>query len=394
MHRTPAAGLAAALLTLATVTTAGLAAATPALADDTVIAVDVRPAPGTPAAALIGIDATRPRTLTVTGHGGRSVTVSAKGTRPRTLTVPAGKPAVFTRLVPGKAYTITIAGHRVGTGVPVTAPTPATGLTVATTTTPGTVRLTWQHAPTAAQGQITYVVTARPIGVLPVGVSPDPVTVEATEPTATLTGLDLNTLYEFTVTARNSTATGPASTATMTRTLAELGVSVPATPPTPAPAPAPAPAPVPAPAAAPAPAPGPAPAPAQQWRTEWFCADGYTLTDRTCTKQIPYTYSTQTLPYTYHPEQQLNTITVPATHNGTIWTWSCPSGYSDGGGQWGVGVCNGTVTVQVKDPTPTGYTDTGTAWTRQVKDPTPTGYTDTGTAWVMTQPASSRQVPA
>jgi hypothetical protein len=386
MYRTPAAGFAAALLTLTGATTGGLATAAPALADDTVIAIDVRPAPGTQPAALIGIDATRPRTLTVTGHEGRPVTLSAKGTRPRTITVAAGKPAVFTRLVPGKAYTITIGGRRVGTAIPVTAPTPATGLTVATTAVPGTVRLAWQHTPTAAQGPITYIVTARPIGVLPVGLSPDPITIESTEPAATLTGLDLNTLYEFTVTARNSTATGPASTATMTRPLAGLGIAVPA--PTSAPAPAPTPAP------APAPAPAAPPAPAQQWRTEWFCSEGYTLEDRTCSNQIPYTYSTQTLPYTYHSEQQLSTISVPATHNGTIWTWSCPSGYSDGGGQWGVGVCKGTVTVQVKDATPSGYTDNGTAWTRQVKDTTPSGYTDNGTAWVITQPASSRQVPA
>lgn len=388
MHRTPAAGLAAALLTLTTVTAAGLATATPALADDTVIAIDVRPAPGTPAAALIGIDATRPRTLSVTGHGGRPVTVSAKGTRPRTLTVPAGKPAVFTRLVPGKAYTITIAGHRVGTGVPVTAPTPAIGLTVATTTTPGTVRLTWQHVPTAAQGQITYVVTARPIGVLPVGVSPDPVTVEATEPTATLTGLDLNTLYEFTVTARNSTATGPASTATMTRTLAGLGVAVPAPTVTPQ-APAPAPTPTPA----PAPAPAPATVPAQQWRTELFCANGYVLAGNTCTKTVAYTFHTETTPYTYHREVVGSHVVVhPPTHCDYLPNPNSPTGldiYCTGG--WDETVLD---YGDVKDATPTGYTDTGSAWTRQVKDPTPTGYTDDGTAWVITQPASSRQVPA
>ena len=191
MYRTPAAGFAAALLTLTGFTASGLVSAGPALADDTVIAIDVRPAPGTRPAALIGIDATRPRTLTVTGHEGRPVTLSAKGTRPRTVTVAAGKPAVFTRLVPGKAYTITIGGRRVGTAVPVTTPTPATGLTVATTAVPGTVRLTWQHTPTVAQGAITYIVSARPLGVLPVGASPDPITVESKEPAATLTGLEI-----------------------------------------------------------------------------------------------------------------------------------------------------------------------------------------------------------
>lgn len=391
MHRTPAAGLAAALLTLTGVTTAGLATAAPALADDTVIAIDVRPAPGTRPAALIGIDATRPRTLSVTGHDGRPVTLSAKGTRPRTVTVAGGKPAVFTRLVPGKAYTITIGGRRVGTAVPVTAPTPATGLTVATTAVPGTVRLTWQHTPTAAQGPITYVVTARPIGVLPVGVSPDPITIESTEPAATLTGLDLNTLYEFTVTARNSTATGPASTATMTRTLAGLGIAVPA----PTSTPAPAPSPTPAPAAGPAPAPAPAApaAPAQQWRTEWFCSTGYILTGSSCTKTVAYTFQTETTPYTYHREVIGSHVVVhPPTHCDYLPNPNSPTGldiYCTGG--W-----NETVLDygDVKDATPDGYTDNGTAWTRQVKDTTPSGYTDNGTAWVITHPASSRQVPA
>lgn len=114
------------------------------------------------------------------------------------------------------------------------------------------------------------------------------------------------------------------------------------------------------------------------------------------TKAYTYHEEVEISPYTYHSEQQLNTITVPATHNGTIWTWSCPSGYTDGGGQWGVGVCKGTVTVQVKDAPPTGWYDTGSAYGHaiDVKDPMPEGYLDDGTQWVRTAAKVAREVPA
>ena len=48
----------------------------------------------------------------------------------------------------------------------------------------------------------------------------------------------------------------------------------------------------------------------------------------------------------------------------------------------------------VKDATPTGYTDTGTAWTHQVKDTAPAGYVDNGTAWVKTVAKVATVVPA
>jgi hypothetical protein len=113
---------------------------------------------------------------------------------------------------------------------------------------------------------------------------------------------------------------------------------------------------------------------------------------------MAYTYheEVETSPYTYHSEQQVDTITVPATHNGTIWTWSCPSGYSDGGGQWGVGVCKGAVLVKVKDAPPQGWYDTGSAYGHDidVQDPMPTGYLDDGTQWVTTTAKVAKVVPA
>ena len=49
-------------------------------------------------------------------------------------------------------------------------------------------------------------------------------------------------------------------------------------------------------------------------------------------------------------------------------------------------------TKTVKDATPSGYTDDGTAWIK--KDAAPAGYTDDGTQWVKVVPKEARIVPA
>ena len=129
-----------------------------------------------------------------------------------------------------------------------------------------------------------------------------------------------------------------------------------------------------------------------------MCPDGYEDVEGQCTSTKEYTFhvETETSPYTYHSEQQLNTISVPATFNGTVWTWSCPSGYVDGGGQWGVGICKGTVTASVKDAPPTGWYDSGSAYVRDVDvlDDAPDGYLDDGTQWVRTAARIATEVPA
>ena len=380
-----------AALGLATLTALSIAAATPAAAND-VIATDTTVAEAAPAVAVVPTAvASRPRTITVTHHGGRSVTLFAKGERIRRVLAPGAKPATFAGLTAGRTYTVAIGGEPIGAVVALDAPTAASGLQVRTTGTPGAVLLTWRHAPTAATGgrAISYDVTATSAG------AP---TVRATvrgARTATLTGLQTDARYSFRVVPRNSAGTGKATAATMSRTLGELTGSTVATAPAPAPS-SPAPS-VPV-ASVPAPAPAPAPAPRPSTRTVWVCPDGYTETDGMCRMTKAYTYheEVETSPYTYHSEQQLNTIMVPATHNGTIWTWSCPSGYSDGGGQWGVGVCKGAVTAQVKDAPPAGWYDTGSAYGHaiDVQDPMPEGYLDDGTQWVRTAAKIAREVPA
>jgi hypothetical protein len=79
-----------------------------------------------------------------------------------------------------------------------------------------------------------------------------------------------------------------------------------------------------------------------------------------------------------------------------VWTWSCPSGYDAGGGQWGVGVCKGSQNVQVKNAPPSGWYDNGSAYAKdtRVKDAAPTGYIDDGTAYVKYAEKVAREVPA
>jgi hypothetical protein len=50
----------------------------------------------------------------------------------------------------------------------------------------------------------------------------------------------------------------------------------------------------------------------------------------------------------------------------------------------------------VKDATPSGYTDNGTAWVKevQVKDTAPVGYADSGASWVKTVGKTATTVQA
>lgn len=386
-------------VSLAAAVALSVGATGPAMASD-LIAADSTVAEAAPAVAGVPTAlASRPRTIVVTQHDGRSVTLFAKGERIRRVLAPGAKPAVFTGLTPGRTYTVAIGGQPIGAVVALDAPNAASGLQVRATSTPGTVRLSWRHTPTTGTGgrTISYDVSASSPGLPAVRTS-----VRGAR-TATLTGLRPDVRYAFSVVPRNSAGRGKATTATMSRTLGELtGTAVPTTPTPTTPAPTtptpPTPAATPTVPVSPAPAPAPAPAPRPTTRTIWVCPDGYTEADGMCRQSKAYTFHTEaeTAPYTYHSEQQLNTINVPAVHNGTIWTWSCPSGYSDGGGQWGVGVCKGTVTVSVKDAPPLGWYDTGSSYARdvEVRDDMPEGYLDDGTQWVRTTAKVAREVPA
>ena len=76
---------------------AGTAVASPARADE-VIATDTSVVSPAVEAHVPTAVANKPRQITVTNHGGRSVTLFAKGERIRRILAPGTKPAVFTGL--------------------------------------------------------------------------------------------------------------------------------------------------------------------------------------------------------------------------------------------------------------------------------------------------------
>lgn len=377
-------------LTAAIATAAVLPATGPAAADTiavesppVILAEDTSPAPASVPADVVGIDANLVGGLTVTGHRGKRVTAAAKGRATRAITVAAGKPAILKGLAPGVRYTVRIGGRKVATVIPLAQVGAASGLRVETTGTPGAVQLSWTHAATQHEGNgVTFDVTATPL--LADGTDGAAViTATATGTTTTLTGLDTTARYRFAVTPRNTASAGRTSAATMTTTLGALTGTV-ATTPTPAPKAEPA---------AVTPAPAPAPAPGPSTRTIYVCPDGYLTAGDACTHTKAYTFHTETVAYTYHT----GVVGSHVVHHGPTQCDYLPNPNSPTGLDiYCIGAWDETVLDygQVKDATPTGYTDTGTAWIRQVKDTAPAGYVDTGTAWVKTVPKVATVVPA
>jgi hypothetical protein len=381
---------AAILLTtvLTTLASAGLASP-PAAADDlvaadaraTVAAATLTPAASTATRAIAGI----PRGIVVTNTHGQPVILFSKGEPIRRQQRLGVASTTFAGLTAGRTYTVSVAGRVIGSVVAINRPGPARALAVRTVATPGSVALTWQHRATTTTGgpRISYDISATGAGAT---------TLRATSTgrrSTTLAGLDPAVLYTFTVTPRNSAGRGQATSATMTRTLRQIsGTSTPVVESvvtTPTPAAASQSAPPPAPAAPPAPTPAPAPS----TKTIYVCPDGYTEKGSLCERRLPYTYST--LPYTFHEE-----VTGPAPLLDSYETTAdgCPSGYSLENYNW-IKYCRRygpAPTRTVRDAPPTGYTDTGTAWSR--KDPTPSGYTDDGTQWVKVVAKEARIVPA
>lgn len=417
--------LAAAIATCTLALAAAVAVpATAAPVDGSLIAEDTAPAPVVaPDATVVGVDANLVAGLSVRGHQGKPVTIAAKGEKARTGMAKASSPVVFKGLTPGKAYAVSIDGQRIGVATPVAKPGAAYGLKVATTGTPGAVRLSWSQQALRTAGKVTYQVTATPAGLMGrSGKAAAPVSLTTASTQAELTGLATDTLYTFTITPTNSAAAGKESSASMTRTLAELTGTDVAVDSTPLPAPTPAPAPAPAASNG-----GGASAPSgPSTRTIYVCPDGFSTSGDVCTDTKAYTYRTQTLTqtYTWHTETISQAYTYTWTKVGTHEEPSggacsylpnpnsptgldiycppprvvddyanvknaTPTGYTDNGTAW-------VKDVQVKDATPAGYTDNGTAWVKdvQVKDAAPAGYTDNGTAWVKTVSKVAQVVPA
>jgi len=367
-----------------------LGIASPASAGEVIAAETVAVAPaastssGTAALDVPTAIASKPRTITVTNHKGKSVVLFAKGEQIRRNLAPGSKAATFSGLTAGRVYTVSVGGQPIGTVVALDTPTAASGLRVSTTDRPGTVALEWSHRATRTTGgsDIEYVVSAT---------SPTAADVTAVvrgARTAELSGLDPQALYSFSVTPRNTAGSGRSTKASMTRTLAQLTGTPSKTVETPA-----------APEvkrsdATPVPAPAPAPAPGPTTRTIWVCPDGYSEVAGQCQTTQAYTFhsETETRAYTYtwtkvgsHQEpsgEPCNYLPNPNSPTGLDIYCPPPRTVDD--------------FANVKDGTPSGYTDNGSAWVRtvQVKDTAPTGYADDGTQWVKTAAKVERVVPA
>ena len=371
---------------VATVLAVSASSAT-ARADDMVAADQTVTLPGDAAGSVsapaIRAVASRPRTIVVSNHARRPVSLYAKGERRRAIAPVNTAPVQFSGLTPGRTYVVVVGGAELGRLRAVDRPTGAFGLTVRLGDALDAVSLTWQHRTSVATGGsgVWYDVVAS---------SPTAPTVRTRvvgARTTALSGLDRSALYVFTVVPRNSAGPGRATTARMSRTLAALRPAPPTS--AAAPSPTPTPTPSPTPTSAPTPVPPPAPAPPAT-RTIYVCPSGSTPTATgTCQITKAYTYATKA--YTFHDEP---TGSAPILDEYSTTVRACPGGYNLEDYGWVI-YCRryGAVpTRTVKDATPAGYTDDGARWVK--KDAIPDGFTDDGTQWVRTVPKVAQVVPA
>ncbi len=324
--------------------------------------------------------------ITITAPAKTKVVASAKRFR-ETKTASASGTATFNNLTPGVTYTFTAAGQTTQLRA-IEATTSATNLTVFTTDTAGAVTLTWDHKNTITQGDVNYEITATPAqdnqidANLRVKLT---LTEQSKDQEFTLTGLDTDVLYTFTVTAINTLGAGKASSASMTKSLHELtglALTLPDPPVTPTPKPA-------------AVATVPAAQPAQPaTRTIYVCPSGFSDVGTLCEKTLAYTFhnETETRSYSYHTEMESY---GPWKDFGTDWSGTtCPNG---GTLHQGMG-CMGydQRPISVKDATPADFSDNGGTWskTTTVKDSTPAGFSDNSSAWVQTAAKQAQVVSA
>jgi hypothetical protein len=344
----------------------------------------------------LGAAPTKPGQITATTQPGAQVNLLAKGIKQSKKANSAGT-AVFTKLTAGKTYTLTSRGQSTKVTALNTV-TPASDLTVVTTTLADSVALSWKHTNTKATGgsDVKYRVTATPDKTdIPTTnsttINTATINTETTSTATIVSGVNPDLLYTFTVTPVSAMGPGESTTAAMSVTLRSLMsgkdqtltqqkvFEAPAVKPTSTPTPAPAPAPTPG------------------TKTIYVCPGGFTETGSNCTKTLPhsftytpYTYRTEVTnrAYSYHTETTGPMPLIDSFETRDV----CPSGYNleDYGaqGKW-CRLYGPAPTAQVKDAPPAGFTDNGSNYTKseQVKNNPPSGYTDNGTQWVTTNPA-------
>lgn len=358
-----------------------------------VVAQDVR--------ATITAKATAPGAVTVTTAPNTRVSVVPAGRTQTTQGQPLNKitdrsgSAVFTSLNPGTTYSILTPDAMTEVTV-VGRAGEARALTVTTTERTGEVRLAWNFAPSrGSKARPQFRIEARP------DASGQPTLVDQVSTTSmTMSGLDANLRYLFRVTPFNSLGDGVPTSARMTRSLAEVAGRSVSLEPAPIPAaPSIAPPPAPIPVATPSPNPTSEPAAvsspqpisnsapsAPRTKTIYVCPDGFGDAGANCRKTAAYTYSTRSYTYTYG---KTGTETFVDT---------CSSGYTDDSGQFHwveqPHPCQRSRDVygNIKDATPAGWTDTGSAWSK--KDDAPAGWSDDGAQYVQTADKVAKEVPA
>ena len=296
-----------------------------------------------------------PNGIVVRGHDGHVVSLTTKGAEALNRRAKPGDPVVFTGLTAGRTYGVWIDGEDPIPVIPLARVNDASHLVVRTSETPNAVDLAWVHKRTGATGgkAIAYRITAT---------SASAPTIRATvtgTSTAHLVGLQGNVRYRFTVTPTNSASSGKATTALMTRTLdeitgtkADLAVDETSTTEQPAPlATEPEPAQSQGTSMTPLPNTGGSSPARPATRTIYVCPDGYADTGTTCET---------TLAYTFHPETQTLAYTFHTVRSGG---WNACVEYNPDGSYKGQYQCyTPETTSQVKDATPAGYTDNGSAW--------------------------------
>ncbi len=320
--------------------------------------------------------------LTITAEPNSLVTLKAKGIKAKSVTTNMAGLAQVKQLTPGLTYTLTTkidnTTKRI-TATPESTVTPVNSLRVLTTEIPGQLELTWLHANTPAQGDVSFTVTAQPLN------SPaEAIGAQTASTEIVFTDLDLKTRFEFSVTASNTISRAIPTSAVMTKSLNDLEGTEQPTPTKPQ-------------AAAVTPN-APSTPSGPSTRTIYVCPDTFSEVGGLCEKTMAYTYTN--LDYTFHNETRTESCAGPDCPNSQYMDMGysgsaphCPNGgtlYGTTCMAWSTS--SRTVNVSVKDATPAGFTDTGSDWTK--KGALPAGYTDNGTNWVSTTAKVPQVVPA
>ena len=379
--------LAIAVLSLSLVTGGTLALAPATSAAQIVVAQSQTETPvlAEPAEEAFTATPSAPGALTIKADPQTRVTFKAKGQEAKAVKTDKDGLVQVKKLTPGLTYTLTTKIDNTTTRITATPESnvnPVNSLRVLTTEIPGQLELTWQHPKTSAEGKVVFTVTAQPVNS-----SAEAIQTQTANTEIVITGLDLDTRFEFSVTATNTISSATPTMALMTKSLNDIQdkdlQKAPATPVQTEATPA---------------KPVPVMPSVPTTRTIYVCPDTFSEAGGLCEKTMNYTYTSQD--YTFHNESR----TESCAGSDCPYSQYMDMGYSgsaphcpNGGTLYGTtcmawSTSSRSINVSVKDAAPNGFTDNGSTWTK--KDALPAGYTDNGTNWVSSSAKVAREVPA